>query len=77
MNVLFNNPQLYLIDHPAQDALEIMDKRSGRMGFVRGAVAERMRIEFGNFLMEDHNEEEFEDFIDTYQAVLDHPVRRH
>lgn len=77
MNVLFNNPLLYLIDHPAQDALEILDKRSGRMGFVRGAVADRMRIEFGNFLMEDHDQEEFEDFIDTYQAVLDHPVVQH
>jgi len=77
MNVLFNNPLLYLIDHPAQDALEILDKRSGRMGLVRGAVADRMRIEFGNFLMEDHDQEEFEDFIDTYQAVLDHPVIRH
>jgi hypothetical protein len=77
MNVLFNNPLLYLIDHPAQDALEILDKRSGRMGFVRGAVAERMRIEFGTFLMEDHDQEEFEDFIESYQAVLDHPVIQH
>jgi hypothetical protein len=77
MNVLFNNPLLYLIDYPGQDALEILDKRSGRMGFVRGATAERIRFEFGNFLMEDHDQEEFEDFIDSYGSILDHPLTRH
>lgn len=77
MNVLFNNPLLYVIDYPGHDALEILDKRSGRMGLVRGATAERMRIEFGNFFSEVHNQEEFEDFIDTYDGVLDQPVTRH
>ena len=77
MNVLFNNPLLYLIDYPAHDALEILDKRSGRMGLVRGATADRMRLEFGTFLSENHNQEEFEDFIDTYDGVLDQPVTRH
>lgn len=77
MNVLFNNPLLYLIDYPGHDALEILDKRNGRMGLFRGATADRMRTEFGNFLMEDHNQEEFEDFIDTYDGILDQPVTRH
>ena len=77
MNVLFNNPLLYLIDYPGHDALEILDKRSGRMGLVRGATADRVRNEFGTFLLQDHNQEELEDFIDTYQAVLPHPVSLH
>ena len=77
MHVLFNNPLLYLIDYPGHDALEILDKRNGRMGLVRGATAARMRIEFGNFLSEDHNQEEFEDFIDTFEIVLDHSVTLH
>lgn len=77
MNVLFNNSLLYLIDYPGHDALEILDKRSGRMGLVRGAAADRMRSEFGAFLGEDHNREEFEDFIDTYQAIFEHPVQLH
>ncbi len=77
MNVLFNNPLLYLIDYPTHNALEILDKRNGRMGLVRGAIAERMRVEFGNFLSEEHDQEEFEDFIDTYGVVLDQAVMRH
>ena len=77
MNVLFNNPLLYVIDYPAHDALEILDKRHGRVGLLRGATAERMRSEFGIFLTQEHNQEEFEEFIDSYDAVLDLPVSLH
>ncbi|MFA7270504.1 MAG: DUF3567 family protein [Sterolibacterium sp.] len=77
MNVLFNNPLLYLIDYPGYDALEILNKRSGRMCLVRGAIADRVRSEFGSFLSKEHNQEEFEDFIDAYEAILDQPVSLH
>jgi hypothetical protein len=77
MNVLFNNPQLYVIEYPGLDALEILDKRNGRMGLLRGATADRMRGEFGLFLTQEHNEEEFEEFIDSYEGILDQPVSRH
>ena len=77
MNVLFNNPQLYVIDYPALDAIEILDKRSGRVGLLRGATASRMRSEFHRFLAEEHDQEEFEDLIDAYDGVLDQPVSRH
>lgn len=77
MNVLFNNPQLYVIDYPGHDALEILDKRNGRVGLLRGATAERMRFEFSEFLTQEHDEEEFDDFIDSYEAIFDQPVSRH
>jgi hypothetical protein len=77
MNVLFNNPMLYVIDYPGHDALEILDKRNGRMGLLRGATADRMRGEFSQFLALEHDEEEFGEFIDSYEAILVQPVSRH
>lgn len=77
MNVLFNNPLLYVIDYPVHDALEILDKRNGRVGLLRGAMANRMRGEFEAFLTQEHDQEEFEAFIDSYEAILDQPVSRH
>lgn len=77
MNVLFNNPLLYVIEYPGFDALEILDKRNGRVGFLRGATADRMRGEFHEFLTQEHDEEEFADFIDSYEGILDQPVSRH
>lgn len=77
MNVLFNNPQLYVIEYPGIDALEILDKRNGRVGLLRGDTAIRVRDEFHEFLSQEHDQEEFEDFIDLHGAILDQPVSRH
>ena len=77
MNVLFNNPQLYVIDYPSHDALEILDKRNGRVGLLRGPTAERLREEFREFLTQDHDDEEYADFLDSHDAILEHPVSLH
>ncbi|MBI4999087.1 MAG: DUF3567 family protein [Rhodocyclales bacterium] len=77
MNVLFNNPLLYVIEYPGFAALEILDKRHGRVGLLRGATADRLRDEFGEFLTHEHNQEEFEAFIDSFQPMLDQPVSLH
>lgn len=77
MNVLFNNPLLYVIEYPGIGALEILDKRNGRVGLVRGPTAERLRGELGAFLKEAHDMEEFEDFIDACRPILDQPVSLH
>lgn len=77
MNVLFNNPLLYVIEYPGIDALEILDKRHGRVGLLRGDTAIRVRDEFHEFLSQEHDDEEFEDFIDLHEAILDQPVSRH
>lgn len=77
MNVLFNNPLLYVIEYPGMDALEILDKRNGRVGLLRGATADRVRGEFHEFLSREHDQEEFEDFIDACKPILDQPVSLH
>ena len=77
MQVVFNHPLMYVIDYPGQDAVEMLDKRAGRVGVMRGAVAERFRHDFGIFLSEERNEEQVEDFIESYSAVMDLPVSRH
>ena len=74
-NVVFNNPLMFVIDYPAQDAVEILDKRSGMMGLVRGALAQRFRHDFGILVAEEADEESFEDFIDTYAAVMNQSSR--
>ncbi|MHB8801835.1 MAG: DUF3567 family protein [Rhodocyclaceae bacterium] len=77
MDILFNNPQLYVIDYPGHDALEILDKRNGRVGLLRGATADRLREEFREFLTKTHDDEEYADFLDSHDAILEHPVSLH
>ncbi len=77
MQVVFNHPFMYVIDYPAEDAVEMLDKRHGRVGVMRGPMAERFRHDFGIFLSEERDEEQLEDFIDAYSAVMDQPVSKH
>ncbi len=77
MQVVFNHHLMYVIDYPSEDAVEMLDKRAGRVGFMRGAVAERFRHDFGIFLSEERDEEQLEDFIDAHSGVMDQPVSRH
>lgn len=77
MQVVFDHPLMYVIDYPAEDAVEMLDKRAGRVGVMRGAVAERFRHDFGIFLSEERDEEQLEDFIDAHSGVMDMPVSRH
>ncbi len=76
-NVVFDNPVFYAIDYPGQDAVEIVDKRSGRMGVVRGALAQRFRHDFGIVVAEDRGEEGFEDLIEEYGGVITQAARLH
>ncbi len=77
MQVVFNNPLMYVIDYPAEDAVEMLDKRAGRVGFMRGAVAASFRRDFGIFLSEERDQEQLEDFIDSHSALMTQPVSRH
>lgn len=70
MNVVFNSPQIYVIDYPANDAVEIFDKRSGRVGLIQGPVADRFRREFGIFLKDEPDEEKFDELIEAYDTLM-------
>ncbi|MBL8491912.1 MAG: DUF3567 family protein [Rhodocyclaceae bacterium] len=77
MQVVFNNPMMYVIDYPAEDAVEILDKRAGRVGLMQGATADRFRREFNEFLSEERDEDQLADFMDAYSAVMNHSALRH
>ncbi len=77
MQVVFNNPMMYVIDYPAEDAVEILDKRAGRVGLMQGATADRFRREFNEFLSEERDEDQLADFMDAYSAVMNQSALRH
>lgn len=77
MEVMFSNPLFYVIDYPAHDAIELFDRRSGRVGLMLGEVAHRFRHEFGDLLAGEPELEAFDDFIDHYSAFLTQSVVKH
>ena len=77
MEIVFNSPLLYIADYPAQDAVEVIDKRSGVGAFMRDETARRFRTEFLELVAHDPEMESFDDFIDHYQALLTQPTILH
>ncbi len=43
MNVVCNNPVMYVVDYPAIESVEVIDKRRGRGALIRNGAARRTR----------------------------------
>lgn len=70
MMIVFDNPVLYVVDYPAQDAVEVIDKRLGRGTLMRDGAARRFRSELRELAAGDPDIEAFDDFLDEYQSLF-------
>ena len=77
MQVVFNDPVLYVADYPALNGVEIIDKRSGTGAFIRDAAAQRFREEFKELMSGSPDIAAVDEFIDHYQALLTQPAVLH
>lgn len=77
MQVVFNDPVLYVADYPAEDGIEIIDKRTGTGGFLRAETAQRFRREFGQLMSGEPDVEAVDDFIENYQDLMRQPAVLH
>jgi uncharacterized protein DUF3567 len=76
MNVVCNNPVLYVVDYPAIDAVEVIDKRSGMGAMISNGAARRFRQELQG-LAESQAAEDFAELLDHYGALLTQPAVYH
>lgn len=78
MRVMFNNPFLYVVAYPAQNGIEVIDKRIGRGVFMRDETAERFTRELNDAIeAASDKDDDLGDFIDHYDALMTHPAIYH
>lgn len=77
MMFVFNNPVLVVVDYPALDAVEVIDKRSGLGMFVRDGTAQRFRENFREFVAHEPDLEDFDDFLGEYSELMVQPTLLH
>jgi hypothetical protein len=74
MQVIYNSDHYYVVEYSDQHAYELIDKRSARGTFFQGDGAAKfmqfMRIAVG----EDASIEHVDDFLDSFDTLLDHRV---
>jgi len=69
MRIVCNSPDLYVVDYPAIDAVEVIDKRVGRGALMRDATARRFRVELEAWA-ESGDPDALESFIEHYGALM-------
>lgn len=76
MQIVFNNPVLYVVSYPSVDSIEVIDKRLGRGTLLSGDTAARFRVELANVLEgeEDEQEADLDIFLDQFDALMTQPA---
>lgn len=70
MQVVYNDPQLYVVEYPGYDALEVIDKRLGRGMVIRAAAAQRFREELDGVIDAGSGEEAMDLLFEHYGGLL-------
>lgn len=76
MHIVCNNPIAYVVDYPGLDAVELIDKRSGRGILMRDQIAHRFRAELADW-SHAPDPDAFETLLDHYGALLTQPAVYH
>lgn len=77
MNVMYNSENYYVVDFPGGHGIELVDKTTGRAGFLEGAVEVKFRATMADFAAGDPNVESVDEFLEQYDALLLHSVAVH
>ena len=76
MEIVCNNPVLYVVDFPGFDVIEVIDKRIGRGTVFRDAAARRFKAELAE-LAASEELGDFDELIDHYLSLLNQPAVYH
>ncbi|HOY02243.1 hypothetical protein [Zoogloea sp.] len=77
MNIMLNNPVLYVVDYPNVDAVEVIDKRRGVGGLFRDEAARRFRQELRELSASATQMDDFENWIADRDALMTQPAIYH
>jgi hypothetical protein len=77
MNIIYSSDSYYVVEYPAQHGYELVDKRSQRGTFFQGDVAERFVQSLQAAAAEDASVERVDDFLESFEILLDQPLVLH
>lgn len=77
MMIVFDNPVMHVVDYPAQDAVEVIDKRVSKGVLMRGEAALRFRSELKALVVGESEIEAFDDLLDDYGSLITQPTIYH
>ena len=77
INVIYNSENYCVVEYPDERAYEVLDKHGSRGMFLQGDVAAGFRKSMRTAVTEDASVEHIDEFLGSFDALLDVPVVIH
>lgn len=77
MNVMYNSENYYVVEFPGRDGIELVDKTTGRGGFLEGALEVKFRAHMATLAEEEPTTDSVDEYLAHYDALLNNPVVLH
>ena len=77
MIVMYNSENYYVVEFPGRHGIELVDKTTGRAGFLEGAVEVKFRASMADLAAGGPTEESVDEFLGHYDALLLNSVTFH
>jgi hypothetical protein len=77
MNIIYSSDSYYVVEYLEQHGYELVDKRSARGTFFQGDVADRFVNSLQAAVAEDASVERVDDFLGSFDVLLNQPLVVH
>ena len=77
MNVMYNSENYCVVEFPGRHGIELVDKTTGRAGFLEGLVEVKFRASMADFAAGEPSAESVDEFLGHYGALLTNSVALH
>jgi hypothetical protein len=77
MNIVYNSDNYYVVEYPAGNGFELVDKHTARGAFFRGDVAEKFALSMKNAIAENASVDSVDEFLGSLDMLLNTPVVYH
>ena len=77
MNVMYNSDNYCVVEFPGLHGIELVDKTTGRAGFLEGAIEVKFRASMADFAAGEPSSESVDEFLGAYDALLTNSVALH
>jgi hypothetical protein len=77
MNIIYASDNYYVVEYPVQHGYELVDKRSQRGTYFHGDVADRFKDSLQAAVAEDASVERVDEFLGSFDVLLNLPVVFH
>ena len=77
MNIIYASDNYYVVEYPAQHGYELVDKRVQRGTFFQGDVADRFARSLQDTVAAEPSEERVDEFLGSFDILLNQPLVIH